>query len=96
MAIESSTESAGWNSAYEALAEMRACGGGLQTLLADVFDQLDRMAGELLAHEAACQRGHQEALRAEVDRLAAVANELTSAVAEQKQRAAQINGPRER
>jgi hypothetical protein len=96
MAVECSTEPAGWNSANEALTELRECGGGLQTLLAGVFDQFDHLAGELLAHELACQHGHQEALQAQVDRLAAVASELTSAVAGQKQRAAQTNGPRGR
>ena len=85
MAVECPNESAGWNSASEALAEIRACGDGLQATLAGVFDQLDQMAGELLAHELAYQRGQQEALRAQVDRLAAVAGELTAAVAEQKQ-----------
>jgi hypothetical protein len=94
MAVQGSHESAGWNSVSEALAEMRAFSGGLQPLLAGVFDQLDQMASELLAHELACQRGQQEALQAQVDRLAAVASELTTAVAEQKQLAAETDNNR--
>ena len=94
MAVECSKESAGWNSANEALAELRACSGGLPTLLAGVFDQLDHMASDLLAHELVYQHGQQEALQAQVDRLAVVASELTEAVAEQKQLAAQTNEDR--
>ena len=89
MAADSSTQSDGWNSAREALAKVRAGTGGLQTFLAGVFDQLDRLASDLVAQDLACQRGQREALQAQVDRLAAVANELTVAVAEQKQLADQ-------
>jgi len=49
MAVECPNESAGWNSASEALAEIRACGDGLQATLAGVFDQLDQMAGRVAA-----------------------------------------------
>ena len=69
-------KSAGWNSANEALAELRACSGGLPTLLARVFDQLDQMASGLLVDELVYQHGQQEALQLQVDRLAVVASEL--------------------
>ncbi len=84
MAIESSTQADDWNSAREALAEIRACTGELKMFLAGIFDQLEHSAGEVLAQETAWQRGQREALQAQVDRLAMVASELTGAVAQQK------------
>jgi hypothetical protein len=96
MPVESSNQSGDWNSAREALAEMRACPGELQTFILSVFDQLDSLASELLAHELAGQQAQRqagsEALQNQIDRLASVAAELSKAVAEQKALVGQIKG----
>ena len=72
----------------EALAEIRAYPGGLQALVAGVFDHLDGLIGEFRAEELARQQNQrqaeQQALQGQIDRLAAVAADLAKSVAEQK------------
>ena len=91
MSVESSDQRAGWECAKEALAEIRAYPGGLQALVAGVFDQLDGLVGELraqdLAHQHNQRQAEQQALRNQIDRLAAVAADLARSVAEQKRSA---------
>jgi hypothetical protein len=88
-------ESSGWSCASEALADIRAYPGGLQTFVLGVFDQLDGLTDELLARELARQQVQRQAerdvLQGQIDRLASVAAELAEAVAEQKEMAGQKN-----
>jgi len=84
MPVESPKRSGGWNCPSEALAEIRAYPGELQTFLVGVFDRLDRLADELRAQEVAAQHVERDALHGQIDRLASVASELAEAVAEQK------------
>ena len=64
----------------EALAEIRACPGELQTFVSGVFDQLDSLTNQLLRHELtrrqAQRQAERESVQGQIDRLAAVAAQL--------------------
>ena len=87
MPVESSSRPGKCNCAKEALAEIRACPGELQTFVSGVFDQLDSLTNQLLRHELTRRQAQHESVQGEVDRLAAVAAQLAETMAEQKQSA---------
>ena len=80
MSVESSSQPGRWNCAKEALAEIRACPGELQTFVSGVFDQLDSLTNQLLRQELtrrqAQRQAERDSVQGEVDRLAAVAAQL--------------------
>jgi hypothetical protein len=88
MPVESPNQSGCWNSAREALAEIRAFPGELQTFFSGVFDQWGGVTDGWLVHELVEQqaqgRSEREALQGQIDRLAIVAAELAATVAEQR------------
>jgi hypothetical protein len=93
MPVESSSQPGKWNCAREALAEIRACPGELQTFVSGVFDQLDGLTNQLLRHERTLRQtqrqAERESVQGEIDRLSAVAAQLAEMMAEQKQLAGQ-------
>jgi hypothetical protein len=88
MSNESLDRSAGSDCAGEALATIHACSGELQTYVAGVFDQLERLTDEWLGREIAWQQAQRQAeresLQGQMDQLTVVTDQLTQAVAEQK------------
>jgi hypothetical protein len=99
MSVESSSRSGGWNNAREALTEIRASPGQLQTFVASLFDQLGSLTSELLARELARQRTQRrtdhEALQEQIDRLAAAVAQLADTAAEPQRPASQKSNARE-
>jgi hypothetical protein len=93
MPVESPNQSGGWNCVGEALAEIRASSGELQTFVGSLFDQLGSLTNEVLTRELARQQTQQQAeretLQGQIDRLAGLAAQLADAMAEQKQSAGQ-------
>ena len=96
MPVESSSQSGRWNCARDALAEIRACPGELQTFVSDVFDQLESSANQLLKYERARRQAQRHAERdsvqGEIDRLSVVATQLAELMAEQQQLAGRKSG----
>jgi hypothetical protein len=88
MRAELPNQSAGRSCVREALAEIRAGHGDLQTHILGMFDRLDGLADQLLGSKAArdCAAGQadQDALQGQIDRLASLAAELAQSVADQK------------
>jgi hypothetical protein len=88
MRAELPNQPSGRNCVRNALAEIRAGHGDLQTHILGMFDRLDLLADDLLGSKIArdCAVGHaeQEALQEQIDRLASLAAELAESVAEQK------------
>jgi hypothetical protein len=89
MSVESTSQPSGWNCASEALADMQACPGQMQTFVSRMLDELGSTTDALLAGEVARQearrKAEREALAGQIDRLTAAAAELAETVAEQKQ-----------
>jgi hypothetical protein len=89
MSVESTSQPGGWNCASEALAEIQACPGQVQTFVSRMFDDLGSTTDALLAGELARQQSRRqaerEALEEQIDRLTAAASKLAETVAEQKQ-----------
>jgi hypothetical protein len=96
MSADSSSQPAGWDRAKEALADIRACPGEVQSFVASLFDHLGGLTDELLAHEIARhdlqRQAERDALQAQIDRLAAVAAQLAKTVALQEQLVGHANG----
>jgi len=84
MSAEPVHASGGWSCVRDALAEMRACLGGLQTITTEAFDQLDGVVEALLVRDMASQQAQQrterESLQDRIDQLIQVASELTEAL----------------
>jgi hypothetical protein len=78
----------GWDCAGDALAEITAYPDELKSLVCGLFEQLGRLADEMMVQQLSIHRTEQQAdsdsLRDQIDRLAAVAAELVEIVAEQK------------
>ncbi len=84
MPVESPKRSGGWNCASEALAEIRAYPGELQTFSCRRIRSTGPFGGRVARQEVAAQHVERDALHGQIDRLASVASELAEAVAEQK------------
>jgi hypothetical protein len=74
--------------ASNALGEIRACYGDLQTFVAGVFDRLDavveELRSEMSAHEWTKWQAEQSTLQVQIDRLALLASDMAQSIAEQK------------
>jgi uncharacterized coiled-coil protein SlyX len=81
--------------AQDALTEIRACCGEIQTFMDGEYDRLDALADELLirhtVHEQAERRVEQELIQNQMDRLVEMMAEVAETVAEQKQLGAKRN-----
>ena len=81
--------------AKDALTEIRACCGEIQTFMDGEYDRLDSLADELLirhtVHEQAERRVEQELIQSQMDHLVQMMAEVAETVAEQKQRGVKNN-----
>jgi hypothetical protein len=89
MSIESPGCSPDQGIAGEALREIRQCSEELRAFTTGLFDQLGRLADELLTHELTRQQVRQqserEALQGQIDRLALVTTEMAQVLTRQNE-----------
>lgn len=98
MSAESPNSSTRWDCAKQALAEIRACPGELQTFVTGLFEEFGKLVDELLAHELGRQQIHRtmetERLQDQIDRLAAVVASLAGTVPD-RSRQADVGGEKD-
>jgi hypothetical protein len=96
MRAELSNQPLGRSCLRDALAELQACHDEFQTFVADMFDEIDGLAGELLGSPVTCNDAlpepQRESLQSQIDRLAALTAELAQSMASQRPAAQQSGG----
>ena len=90
MAVECPSLPTELTCAVDALADIRACSGQLQSFVFGMLDQLDEITGELLGREMASRQSQRQAdresLQGQIDQLTVVAAQLSQLLSVQKQR----------